>query len=115
MKSNRKERFTHGCFGCRSEGHNISDCPNKHNIEQAEPLTTDRKRRRQGDPHYPLQKKHDIGTVRLTELTAEPDATTNNAHDDSTASDAHDDHTVRDTDLDSSDSNFDSFDDSGKD
>ena len=33
LKGNHKQRFTHGCFGCRSEGHNISDCPNKHNTE----------------------------------------------------------------------------------
>ena len=115
VKGNHKERFTHGCFGCGSVGHNISNCPNKHNIEQAQPPTTDRKRRRQGDPYYLLQKKHDTGTVRLTELTAEPGATTNDAHDDSTASNPHDDHTLRDTDLDSSDSDVNSFDDLEKD
>ena len=48
------------------------------------------------------------------ELTAKPNATTNNAHNDYTANNAHDDHTISDSDLNASDPDVESYDDSGK-
>ena len=36
-----------------------------------------RKKRRQGDPNYPPTKKHDTGTVRVTELAADGEVPTN--------------------------------------
>ncbi len=109
-KNLRKERFTNGCFGCGNAGHQISDCPNKNKPDQHQPVTSDAKKRRQGDPHYPPSKKPYTGTVRVTELNADADvdSTTANANTDN-------DSALKDTDHEHSDSDLDSVYDSGKD
>ena len=40
-------------------------------IRVTEPYTDSRKRRRQGEAHYPVSKKQDVGSVRVTEITSD--------------------------------------------